>query len=66
MTPEESEDLENKVSQLKNQVNDMSDSVLKMVDFSCSWEIIKMEYKMENLMNQKMEQLQNYMETMLL
>jgi hypothetical protein len=33
---EESEDLENRVSILKNQVNEMNDSMLKMVDFSCS------------------------------
>jgi hypothetical protein len=35
MTLEESEDLENKVSQLKNQVNEMGGIILKLVDFSC-------------------------------
>jgi hypothetical protein len=53
MMLEENEDLENKVSQLKNQVNDITDSMLKMMDFSHYQEIFKMEmeYKMENLMD---------------
>jgi hypothetical protein len=57
MTREESEDLKNRVSQLKNQVSDMNGSMLKLVDFSHSWEILKreIEYKMENLMDQHME-----------
>jgi hypothetical protein len=46
---------------LKNQVDEMSGSVLKLVDFSHSQEIFKreMEDKMENLMDKRMEQLQN-------
>ena len=60
MTLEERNDLENMVS--KNQVNDMNDSVLKMVDFSHSQEMLKRDK--ENLMDQKMEGLQKSMETM--
>jgi hypothetical protein len=54
LTPQLSEDLESKASQLKNQVTDMSDSMLKMVEFPCSQEILKTkkEDRMENLMDQ--------------
>jgi hypothetical protein len=37
----ESEDLKNKVSQLKNQANNLNHSMLKMLDFSCPWENLK-------------------------
>ena len=57
MTPKESEYLENMVSQLKNQISEMSGSMLKLVDFLCSQEILKRDtlYKMENLMDQNIE-----------
>jgi DNA-binding HxlR family transcriptional regulator len=43
MILEECDDLEKRVSQLKNQVNDMSDNMLKRVDFSHSEEILRRE-----------------------
>jgi hypothetical protein len=51
MISEESEDLENRLSQLKNQVDEMSGSMLKLVDFSHSQEGLKREMKI--LMDQK-------------
>lgn len=61
MTSKESEYFENMLSQLKNQYDEMSGSVLKIVDFSCSHKNFKrkMEDKMENLMDQRMEKLKN-------
>jgi hypothetical protein len=41
MVYEESEYFENILSQLKNQIDEMSGSVLKLVDFSLSHEIFK-------------------------
>jgi hypothetical protein len=57
MMCKESGDFEKMLSQLKNQVDEMSGSVLKLVDLSHSQEKFKraMEYKMEILMNSRME-----------
>jgi hypothetical protein len=54
---EENEEFENKLFPPNNQVDEMSGSVSKLVDFSRSQETFKMEMedKMENLMNQKLE-----------
>jgi hypothetical protein len=41
MAFEESEDLENRLTQLKNQVDEMSASMLKQVDLSHSQEYLK-------------------------
>jgi hypothetical protein len=48
MTSEENEDFENRLSQLKNQVDEMSGSMLKQVDLSHSQEYIKREMEDEN------------------
>jgi hypothetical protein len=56
-TLEECEYLGSRVSQLRNQVNDMGANVLKNVDLTHLEEIFKrkIEDKMEKLMDQKME-----------
>jgi ABC-type Fe3+/spermidine/putrescine transport system ATPase subunit len=53
-TLEENEDFENKLSQLKNQVDEMSGSMLKLVDLSSSQEFLKKE--MEDQMKKKMDE----------
>jgi hypothetical protein len=55
MTSEESEDLENRLTQLKNQVDEMSGSMLKQVDLTHSQEYLKRE--MENQMKKKMDEM---------
>jgi hypothetical protein len=59
MTPEECEELEKHVSQLRNQYNDMGDNVLKKVDLAHSQEILKREIedKIENLIDLKTQKL---------
>jgi len=43
MAPEESEYLENRITQLKNQVDEMNVSMLKPMNLSHSWEYLKKE-----------------------
>ena len=60
MTSEESEDLENILSQLNNQVDETSGSMLKLVYFSHFQEGLKME--IENLMDQKEDKIEKLMD----
>jgi hypothetical protein len=46
-TLEENEDFKNKLFQLKNQVDEMSGIMLKLVDLSCSIESLNYETKYE-------------------
>jgi hypothetical protein len=68
MISEENEDFENKLSQLKNQVDEMSSSVLKHVDLLRSQKTLKkeMKYKMEIFFKNNMEEFQNAISTILL
>jgi hypothetical protein len=50
MNSKENEDFENRINQLKNQVDEMNGSMLKLVDLTHSHESIKME--MEKKMNE--------------
>jgi hypothetical protein len=59
MMSEENEEFENMLSQLK-QVEEMSGSMLKLEDYSCSQEIFKreMDDKIGSFINHKMEQME--------
>ena len=58
MTSEENEDLENRLCKLKNQVDEMNGSMLKIVDLSRSQKILKRE--IDDKMEKSMEQFQIY------
>jgi hypothetical protein len=54
MTSDENEDFENRLFQLKNEVDEMSGNMLKQVDLLCSQEYLKRE--MEDQMKKKMDE----------
>jgi hypothetical protein len=60
MTSEENEDFENRLTQLKNQVDEMSVSMLKQVDLTHSQEYLKRE--LEDQIQKKMDENKNDME----
>jgi hypothetical protein len=65
-TSEENEDFENRLSQLKNQINEMNGSMWKQVNLSYSKESLKnkMEKNMEEKMNENWEHMEKKMDDM--
>jgi hypothetical protein len=65
-TSEENEDFENRLSQLKNQINEMNGSMWKHVNLSYSKESLKnkMEKNMEDKMNENWEDMEKKMDDM--
>jgi hypothetical protein len=63
MMSKENEDLKTRLSQLKNEVEEMSGSMLKLEDYSCSQEILKreMDDNMVILMNNRIGQMEKKM-----